>query len=303
MFRKSKNRQKMKILAVSGGIDSMVMLDFLMKKPDFNQSNTVVAHFNHGVRECSGEDENFVRKAAKRYGLKFFSKTEKLGKNCAEATARKARYDFLFELAEKLDGEIYTAQHIDDLMESIMINVRRKTGWRGIAVMNREKIIRPFLQNQEIDKVFIYHYAAENQVKWRVDSTNNETVYLRNGIRQVLQNLEKKTLKTLKNELWRLNMLQKTLAREIEQILKESVMAKNGKNEVKLYPRQPFLEMDESVAYEYLRFLANKEQFSLSGADIQKLLEAIKYYCPGKKVNLSKNQMVLISLKYFQFVR
>ena len=74
-----------KILAVSGGIDSMVMLDML------KDDNPVVAHFDHGIRSDSHEDYLFVERKAAEYGLEFAGKVAKLGDGCSEEKARKAR--------------------------------------------------------------------------------------------------------------------------------------------------------------------------------------------------------------------
>ena len=81
-----------KILAVSGGIDSVVMLHLLKDEAP------IVAHFDHGIRPNSHEDAEFVEKLASGYGLEFEVGRAKLGAECSEATARTARYDFLRDL-------------------------------------------------------------------------------------------------------------------------------------------------------------------------------------------------------------
>ena len=78
-----------KFLAVSGGIDSVVML-YLMR----NDESVVVLHFDHGIRPSSAEDCEFVKRLAKQYGLPFISEQAKLGEDCSEERARKERYAF-----------------------------------------------------------------------------------------------------------------------------------------------------------------------------------------------------------------
>src|SRR5688572_12503510 len=80
------------VVAVSGGVDSMVLLDVLTQYP---QLELVVAHFEHGIRPDSGKDFRLVKAAAKKYKLPFAAAHGNLGPTVSEATARKARYEFL----------------------------------------------------------------------------------------------------------------------------------------------------------------------------------------------------------------
>ena len=101
----------MKILAVSGGIDSVVMLDYLAHSSD---EPLFVVHFDHGIRSNSHEDAKFVERLAKEYKLPFECGCAKLGADCSEAAAREARYRFLFDLAKKHSASICVAHHVDD---------------------------------------------------------------------------------------------------------------------------------------------------------------------------------------------
>ena len=85
------------IVAVSGGVDSVVLLDLLSK----TDSELVVAHFNHGIRNNSGEDADFVKQLAKKYKLDYEEEKANLGPNASEEIARKARYDFLNKITRK----------------------------------------------------------------------------------------------------------------------------------------------------------------------------------------------------------
>src|SRR4051812_31887046 len=104
------------ILAVSGGVDSMVLLDLLARKPGIE---LVVAHFDHGIRPDSKKDEVLVRKAAASYGVAFEPGQGNLGPAASEATARQARYHFLDEVLTKHQAlKIITAHHQDDAIET-----------------------------------------------------------------------------------------------------------------------------------------------------------------------------------------
>ena len=107
------NQGVKKILAVSGGIDSMVLLEkFFRDDPE----NIVVAHFNHGTRKSADLDEQFVFSRCKELKVPFETMKIMLGEGVSEELARQKRYDFLYHVANKYGGEIYTAHHLDDLI-------------------------------------------------------------------------------------------------------------------------------------------------------------------------------------------
>jgi tRNA(Ile)-lysidine synthase len=176
------------ILAVSGGVDSMVLLDMLGKKPGLN---LVVAHFNHGIRNDSFKDEELVKQAAADYGLIFELGAAHLGKNASEAAARHVRYGFLNQMLLKHRAKaIITAHHQDDLIETAMINLIRGTGRLGLTAMaSNEQIIRPLLITPKIE---IETYARRHKLEWLEDPTNQHTQYLRNYLRlNILPSLTK----------------------------------------------------------------------------------------------------------------
>jgi tRNA(Ile)-lysidine synthase len=172
------------VLAVSGGVDSMVLLDLLSKLPGLE---LVVAHFDHGIRPDSNADEKFVRQAAAKYGLSYESAKGRLGAGASEAAARAARYKFLSDTASKYQSKaIITAHHQDDLIETVLINLLRGTGRRGLfSIKDNPDIIRPLLGSSKKE---ITDYAKQHQVKWREDSTNQNQDYLRNYIRHNIIN-------------------------------------------------------------------------------------------------------------------
>jgi len=93
----------------------------------------VVAHFNHGTRPSADDDQKFVQKKCAELNIEFFTEKANLGENASEETAREKRYAFLNKIALREKGEIYTAHHMDDLIESVVINLIRGTGWRGLT--------------------------------------------------------------------------------------------------------------------------------------------------------------------------
>ncbi len=167
-----------KILAISGGLDSVCLLHMMREDP-----GVVVAHFNHGTRLSAGDDERFVRGLAERYGLPICVGREDLGEDCSEELARERRYAFLNRVAKIEDGVVYTAHHQDDLVESVVINLYRGTGWRGLVPLGDLAVRRPLLG---FSKKELYGYAVEHGLVFRQDPTNTEDRYLRNRIRRVI---------------------------------------------------------------------------------------------------------------------
>jgi tRNA(Ile)-lysidine synthase len=174
------------ILAVSGGVDSMVLMHALNRK---SKIKLIIAHFNHGIRQDSDKDEALVKNTAGKYKLKVEIGQGKLGAKASEEVARNARYGFLEGVRKKYRADsIITAHHQDDLIETAVINILRGTGRRGVsAIANNPSVIRPLLN---VPKADLLSYAGHHRLKWREDSTNADPKYLRNKIRrEVLPNL------------------------------------------------------------------------------------------------------------------
>ena len=218
------------ILALSGGIDSMVLADLLLKaKVEF-----VAAHCNFHLRghESDGDDW-FVRKFAENCGIQCFVKhfeTEKYAAKYGisiEMAARDLRYVWFEQLRQQLGyDKIAVAHHADDQAETFFINLLRGAGLNGLKGMKPQNgvVIRPLLwaSREQIRK-----YAVENHIVWREDHTNVESVYLRNRIRNqllpVFDELQPKARHGLYKSLEHLsaeNELYRTLLNEkLEQIV------------------------------------------------------------------------------------
>lgn len=170
------------VVAVSGGVDSMVLLDLLHQKPGVE---LVVAHFDHGIRLDSTEDATLVKQTAKSYGLPYDSSEGKLGAGASEAAAREARYAFLRRILKDHNAQaIITAHHQDDVLETAIINLLRGTNRKGLgSLRSTDEIIRPLLS---FSKAEIKAYAKTHSIQWREDSTNEDESYLRNYVRRQL---------------------------------------------------------------------------------------------------------------------
>ena len=170
------------VVAVSGGVDSVVLLYLLYEQGKYD---LVVAHLDHGIRKDSVEDRILVQELAKKLKLEFAYKEAKLGTETSEANAREVRYKFLREVKNKKGAAaIITAHHQDDVMETAIINILRGTGRKGLSALgDKEDIVRPLLS---VTKAELTNYAHQRKLKWHEDSTNVDDNYLRNYVRQHL---------------------------------------------------------------------------------------------------------------------
>jgi len=288
------NLRVKKILAISGGVDSMVLLDIFLK---LEPENIVVAHFNHGARPSADIDEEFVRQKCEEFGIPFETSKLLLGEGVSEEEAREKRYAFLYHVANKYQGEICTAHHIDDLLESVAINLIRGTYWRGLSPFGNRSIVRPLI-SQGMDKTDILRYAGRNHLCFRQDPTNHEELYLRNRVREKLRGLEVEK----KKRLWELSERQRILRAEIEENAKklaDALIIGYSDDEIK-FRKDFFTELENNVAEEILRALCLRRNISLTRPQLADFLNAIRKYQPGKKFNLPKNKMAVVGKDFIR---
>ncbi len=173
------------IVAVSGGVDSMALLDILRRRTDIY---LIVAHVNHGMRTDAAIDQRLVEEYCASHNITFCSTQLHLGVQASEARARQARYRFLRQCRIKYNAlAIITAHHQDDLTETAILNILRGTSWRGTApFVRQDDVLRPLLN---VPKKQLLLYAKQHNIPWREDFTNNQTMYLRNYVRNVVMPL------------------------------------------------------------------------------------------------------------------
>ncbi len=191
------------ILAVSGGVDSAVMLDVFANLAEENAYHLVVAHFNHMLRgEHSDKDLALVKDLAKNYGLQFYSSSgdvkgfAKENSLSIEHAARTLRYRYLSQIAQNLKiNYILTAHTSDDVAETFLSHLFRGSGLTGLSGIPQKRklsktsyLFRPFLN---LNKSELIEYAQNRDLKWQEDESNSMLFYTRNKIRNVLiKNLE-----------------------------------------------------------------------------------------------------------------
>ena len=276
------------ILAVSGGVDSMALLAM------YSHADIIVAHIDHGTRKSSAEDADFVRQKCQELGVKFYETKLELGEGISEELARKKRYEFLKTIQEKEGGTLCTAHHLDDVLESIAINLIRGTGWRGLTPFYGDELVRSFIISK-MWKRDVLKFAGEHGVCFRQDPTNHEADYLRNRVREKMAELDEVARVDIINLFEKQNKLRGKIEKLVTELAEQTIVGKN------FHKKELFLTADGKVSLEILREICLMHGYSLTRKQLGDFLLAIRTYAPHKKFNLPKNHFVTILKNYFEF--
>lgn len=247
-------KDKKLLLAVSGGIDSMVLMHL------FQQLNydIAIAHCNFQLRgKESDADEMLVREICQDryipYFIKSFDTTEfaKENKLSIQLAARKLRYDWFQEIISHGFDYVLTAHHLDDNVETFLINFTRGTGLEGLTGIPAQNgnIIRPLLPFSRLE---IENYALENKIQWREDSSNATDKYFRNKLRHdivpILKELNTGFLDSFQNTLHHLQQAE-SLVNDASKLVYEKVVEEK-ENQLEIHLK-PLLQFKNHKAYLY----------------------------------------------------
>ena len=194
------------LVAVSGGVDSMVLVHIL-RELNYDVS---VAHMNFQLRgDASNQDEIFVRNWCRRRNVSFISKKVdthsemRSSQLSTQMAARKLRYNWFEELCRNCGfKKIATAHHLNDSFETVLLNLVKGTSIRGLIGISRvnDKIVRPLI---DISKVSLVKFATDEGITWLEDATNADSKYQRNLIRNevipLLERLNPSLIETFKS--------------------------------------------------------------------------------------------------------
>ena len=181
------------VLGVSGGPDSISMLNILNEIKEEWQFQIYVAHINHMIRKEADDDEIYVQQYCEKNNIQFFVKRvnvqeianiQKMG---TEEAGRNIRYEFFEEVLQKVGAnKIAIAHNKNDKIETIVMNLLRGSGisgLKGIEPIREQRIIRPLI---ECERQEIEQYCAQYKLDPRIDKTNFENDYTRNKIRNIV---------------------------------------------------------------------------------------------------------------------
>ena len=185
------------VIGVSGGSDSITLLYLLNKYKEKFKIKLYVCHINHKIREDSTIDEQYVENMCEKMNVPFYKKRvqveqiAKENKMGTEEAGRIIRYEFFREIAKKENAnKIAIAHNMNDNAETMLLNLIRGTGLLGLEGITPKEnnIIRPLINSKKTD---INNFCKENNIEYKIDSTNKQNIYRRNIIRnEVIPKLE-----------------------------------------------------------------------------------------------------------------
>ncbi|XBG91117.1 tRNA lysidine(34) synthetase TilS [Enterococcus cecorum] len=273
------------LIAVSGGVDSMVLLDLMRRC--FAKIPMGVVHFNHQLRESAEIEQAFIKEYCQTHQLPFFTANwqEKATTNL-EARARKARYRY-FAQVMKAQGFtcLLTAHHGDDQLETMLMKLVKYGNFQNLAGMKAKSVLpettlplcRPLLFT---DKKTLYDYAHEKQLTYFEDETNQSLAYARNRMRhQVLPVLKGENPQAL-NQVARLSerlyFLQEILEEMQDTWYDTLVRQRYDTYQILL---EPFLQLTPAKRYFALQGifhrLSLKAQIPLKEAHVAQVLDLL----------------------------
>jgi tRNA(Ile)-lysidine synthase len=291
------DKGKKLLLAVSGGIDSMVLMHWLHE----NKMNFAVAHCNFKLRaDESDADADFVKNYCKKLSVEChyiefdtqnFASDNKLS---IQEAARKLRYEWLEATRKNLDLDfILTAHHLDDNMETLLLNLIKGTGIKGLRGMlpKNGKIVRPML---EISKNEILKYAETHMISFREDSSNKLMKYDRNKIRNQiipqLQEINPGLHESMMSHFRNYLSIEKLYNSGIADYRKKLFIEKNG---YILIPVKKLMTIDgyEALAFELL------SGFGFNNTEIETLLNSVNQ--PESKMIVNNTYRIVKDKQFF----
>lgn len=308
------------VVGVSGGPDSMCLLNVLkdLKEKLENEYSInyklVVAHINHGIRKESNDEKIYVENFCKKINIPFYylkedveslSKKEKLS---VEACGRKVRYNFFSKIKRETNStKIAVAHNLNDNVETIMLNLIRGCGLKGLIGMDfkTDDIIRPLLN---IEKKDILEYNKYTKLNPCFDYTNDENIYLRNKIRNILvPKITNEYNENFSNNIIRMKEIlsndENFLEEYTNNILSKCIIEKE-KNKV-VFDTNILLKEHIAISYRLIREIISLQNGNLDGISyvhLQDIYILLKNNIKGKKYiignkftieNLGKNKTVI----------
>ncbi len=294
------------LLAVSAGIDSMTMAHLFLQSP----YPFVVSHINFGLRgEESHKDEAFVRNWCDTHKIKCFVQHAPTkifeGKDSIQMAAREFRYQYFDDLIHK-EGfhKLATAHHLDDSLETVLFNMIKGTGLRGLKGINpiNRDIIRPLLF---AGKEEIKAYAKEATIQWREDATNETDNYQRNKIRHqvipVLKSINPALMRSFNSVVQRVTDAQDLVEETTKNLLKVHKNVENGVVRIGLDWLKQYRNPG-SIFNEILR------EYGFSYSRVEQIQSAVLSGTSGKlfysdlyELNVDRDQLIIREKESFHF--
>lgn len=287
------------VLGISGGPDSMALLSIMLKLKSELDLVLIVAHVNHNVREESKEEEEYVRKYAKKIGVIFEGLSVKnWGDDNFENEARTVRYNFFEKIVREYNAKyLMTAHHGDDLIETILMRIVRGSTLKGYSGFSKcvgrdgYTIIRPLIS---VTKDTLVKYCEENGVKYYIDKTNLDDVHTRNRYRKCMLPFLKKEDPLVHEKFLKFSETLLLYNNYIDKEIKE-VITKVFKGGVLDIPK--FKELDyliqSKIIYSILEKIYGDDLFIVTSTHVNLIFDLINKETPNSVVHLPNNVKVV----------
>ena len=260
------------VCGISGGRDSMVMLDLLLKLKEELNFQIIVAHFNHMVRGNEAfYDENFVKEFCEGRNIEFHYQRKNMDEYSIkyglskEDRGRRLRYGFFYSLNP---DKIAVAHNSDDQVETVLMRIINGTGIKGLSGIQYRNgiVIRPIL---DFSRNEITQYTKINNIPYVDDKTNFENDYLRNKIRNdLIPKIEEEFNENFKESILRLSNIAEITYDSLERVIEDKFfqIGKNKKNQVEL-DIDKLLKENRGIQNELIRYSYNKVNGSIMGLE------------------------------------
>lgn len=305
------------VLGVSGGPDSIAMLDILRQIKEEFKFEIYVAHINHQIRGQEAiNDEQYVADYCNKNNIQVFikrinvpeiAKTQKIG---TEEAGRKVRYEFFEEILQKTNSnKIAIAHNKNDKVETIIMHVLRGSGisgLKGIEPIRDNKYIRPLI---ECDRAEIEKYCEEQELNPCIDKTNFENEYNRNKIRNIVIPYIKKEFNP--NIIETITRLSEVVSEENDYLEKitqnayKNILISEEKNQIELKLKE-FNQLEDVIKKRIILYTTKRLFGSTQGIEkihIQDLIKLCNNNIGNKFLTPNKNLKVLVKSKKIYFIK
>ncbi len=275
------SKRDLLILSISGGIDSMSMLDFFVRQ----NYNVEVVHFNHQKREQSAQEADLIKHYCATHSIPYHYYTIDIDEGNFHHQAHMLRQQYLHDVAKvSKSSYVLTAHHLDDLLESILIKLTRGSNILGYAGMQpyhidkHVKFVKPLLY---ISKEQIKEYAVAHEVAYLDDESNDSEAYLRNRYRHAIVPIMKQENSHL---LIQAKQFHHQLSTAFHFIRKTSIAYLNHGSSLDI---PSFLELDNAIQDDVIAYLLESYHIQLSYEKIQTLKNILHTNAPNKTYRIN----------------
>ena len=288
------------VIAVSGGPDSMALLNLLNVIKKEKNIKIICAHVNHNLRKESKAEAKMVKDYCKQKSIIYEYMEIKEYKGNTENYAREKRYEFFENLLKKYNSKyLFTAHHGDDLIETVIMRLIRSSSLKGYSAFSEitekkdYKIYRPLITKTKEE---IFNYVKNNNLLYAIDKTNDSDFFTRNRIRKYIlprlkeenKNVHLKFLEFSKT----LNETEKYLKKQTEKALSKIYIAK--KIDINSFKKEDLL-VQKRIIHHILNETYKENIAKIKDVHVNNILSTVKNSTSNSKINLPDNKIFIKS--------